>query len=220
MSMTTTAALAAILAATLWIQDDWLTLDAKTSRSTALSTRVNGQVGSSFDFRITGTDRSYNFKLRATWLTPEVIRATARLRQLADGLTDEEARKLVEEAEAAGDTVMIVEIDPREGSGIIPRDWTARLMPRGAKTGDGKEVKGVNAPHLREVPVLRSVAQRDYAYDLFWVVFPLRRADGQALFSDTDKEAELAVNIYNKEGRVRWQIPESIRRKLRDLPAH
>ena len=67
-------------------------LDAKRAREIALSTRINGQVGKSFDLRITSTDRSYNYKLRASWMTPEVIRANARLlqltRRLSDGRTD------------------------------------------------------------------------------------------------------------------------------------
>lgn len=214
---------AAVLAAGLALpargQDDYLRMDAKAARATALALRVNGQVGGSFDFRVRSTDRSYNYKLRATWLTPEVIRATARLVQLAQGLTDDETRKLVEEAEQAGDTVILVEIDPREGSGIIPRDWTAHLMPRGADPAGTRAVRGTVAPKLRDVKALAGAAQRDYAYDIFWVVFPLRLADGQPLFGPEDQEAELAVRIYNKGGRVRWKIPDSIRQRAGALPA-
>ena len=39
--------------------------------------RVNGKVGSSWGLRVTHTDHAVNYKLRATWLTPEVIRAAA-----------------------------------------------------------------------------------------------------------------------------------------------
>src|SRR6266705_4931635 len=120
-----------------------LALDANTARSVALSTRVSGQVGKSMDFRVTGTDRSYNYKLRATWLTPDVIRATARLLQLSEHMSDEQTQALVAEAEAAGDTVVLVEIDPREGSGVIPNDWLAFLRPRGG--AEDQAAKGMNS---------------------------------------------------------------------------
>lgn len=34
---------------------------------------------------------------------------------------------------------------------------------------------------------------------------------GEPLFSDLDREAELMVSIYNKQGQVSWNIPDSIR---------
>ncbi len=36
----------------------------------------DGRVGGFFDTRILSTNRSYNYKLSATWLTPEVVRAS------------------------------------------------------------------------------------------------------------------------------------------------
>lgn len=90
--------------------------------------------------RVTGsrgllhTERSRDYKLRATRLTPDVIRASARLAQLSQRLTDEQTVSLVNEAERAGDTVVMVEIDPREGSGVIPNDWEAFLQPKGEPT--------------------------------------------------------------------------------------
>ena len=36
-----------------------------------------GRVGGIFDTRILSTNRSYNYKLAATWFTPEVLRASA-----------------------------------------------------------------------------------------------------------------------------------------------
>ena len=54
--------------------------------------RVNGQVGGSFDFRIRNTERSYNYKLRATWFTPEMVRASARYWQLRERLSEEQTR--------------------------------------------------------------------------------------------------------------------------------
>ena len=43
------------------------------------STRVDGRVGGAFDFRVVHTEHSFNYKLRATWLTEDAIHATARL---------------------------------------------------------------------------------------------------------------------------------------------
>lgn len=175
------------------------------------SMRVNGRVGGIFDFRVVHTERSFNFKLRATWLTPEVIRASARLEQLRRRLSPEQTRTLVAEAEATGDTVVLVEIDPREGSGIIPLDWQAYLQPKGLKTAESASVIGTNNSELREIKALAGAAERDYAYDLFWVVFPLLDEKNEPIFSDSIKEAELVVRIYNKAGRVSWPIPDSIR---------
>ena len=39
------------------------------SRRIIDSMRKNGQIGGSWDLQIKSTDRSYNYKLRATWLT-------------------------------------------------------------------------------------------------------------------------------------------------------
>ena len=68
--------------------------------------RSKGRVGGFFDTRILGTNKSYNYKLRATWLTPEVIRAGARLKQFEQGLTDEETIALVAKAESSGERVL------------------------------------------------------------------------------------------------------------------
>ncbi len=97
--------------------ESYLSLSADQARKIAQSTRVSGQVGKSLDFRILATDRSFNYKLRATWMTPDVIGANARLLQLSLRLSDDQTRKLVAEAEAIRDTVILVELDPREGSG-------------------------------------------------------------------------------------------------------
>lgn len=102
--------------------DVYLTWPASTAESIGRAMRATGRVGGFFDFRVKSTNKSYNYKLRATWLTPDVIRATARLEQLRNRLSEEATRRLVVEAEGAGDTVVLVEIDPREGSGVIPRD--------------------------------------------------------------------------------------------------
>jgi len=168
------------------------------------STRINGRVGGALDFRIVHTEHSYNYKLRATWLTREVIQATARLLQLSERLTDDQTAELVHEAIAAGDIVMLVEIDPREGSGVIPNDWSAFLGPAGNDRG---AVAGKNVPALERVRGLRGVYRRDYNYELFWVVFPSKNGDGGVLLPSGVTRADLTVRISNKEGRVSFQIP-------------
>jgi hypothetical protein len=178
--------------------------------------RVSGKVGSSWDFRVTHTDHAVNYKLRATWLTPEVIRATARLEQLRNRLTDDQTRALVTEAEAAGDVIMLVEIDPREGSGVIPLDWRVFLQPKGQKPGSPGSIPGIKSPQLRGLKGLSGVMRRDYDYDVFWVVFPLFENNASVLPANTS-EVELLVGIYSREGRVSWQIPESIKERIKAL---
>lgn len=100
--------------------DDWLTWPAARAQAIGKAAYVTGRVGGLFDTRILTTERSYNYKLAATWMTPDVIRASARLLQLSERLTDGQARALVAAAEAPAGTVVMIEIDPREGSGVIP----------------------------------------------------------------------------------------------------
>lgn len=190
------------------VADAYLTWTAQHAEAVGKATYQRGRVGGFFDTRLLKTERSYNYKLAATWLTPEVIRATARLQQLRSRLSESDARTLVAEAEAVGGTVMIVEIDPREGSGIIPAEWEAILQP---KERPGQAVHGTVRPELRSVKGLTGVLQRNYDYDRFWVTFPQTRADGTALFVNADRVAELIVRIANKEGRVEWPIPTSVR---------
>ncbi|HEV2859932.1 MAG TPA: hypothetical protein VGX48_02875 [Pyrinomonadaceae bacterium] len=177
--------------------------------------RANGRVGGAFDMRVIHTEHAYNYKLRATLMTPEAIRAAARLEQLRLRLTDEQTRALVAEADAPSQLVAMVELDAREGSGVIPLDWRAALRPKGA--GAAREVAGVNTPKLRHVKALAGVARRDYAYEVFWLVFPLASADGGPSLPPSTDAVELVVGIYNKEGRVSWRLPDSLRRRLQAL---
>ena len=195
--------------------NSYLTWNAAQAQQIGRTHRVNGRVGGIFDLRVVHTEHSFNYKLRATWLTPEAIRATARLAQLADALSTEQTQILVTQAEAAGDTVIMVEIDPREGSGVIPLDWTAYLGPRGSQPGEGAIARGKSVPNLREIRALSGVFRRDYNYEVFWVAFPLSSESGSPLFPEGVSEAELVVRIHNKEGRVSWLVPESIKRGRR-----
>jgi hypothetical protein len=164
-----------------------------------------GRVGGLWDTRGLKTERAYNYKLAATWLTPEVIRATARMHQLRSRLSDDETRALVAEAEAAGGTVIIVDIDPREGSGVIPTDWEAFLQPKDAPD---RALRGTVDRTLRDVKALGGVLRRNYDYDRFWVTFPLERGPNGTFGAETT--AELVVRIQNQEGRVELAVPASL----------
>jgi hypothetical protein len=131
--------------------DPHLTWSAKQAEAIGTHGYRRGRVGGIFDMRMLKTERSYNYKLAATWLTPDVIRATARLLQLRSRLSEDETRALVAEAEAISGTAVMVEIDPREGSGVIPNEWEAFLQP---KDRPAQAVRGVVTPRLRDVKSL------------------------------------------------------------------
>jgi hypothetical protein len=90
-------------------------------------------------------------------------------------------------------------------------DWIARLQPKGVSPGEPGAVRGTNTPRLRELRALAGVFRRDYAYDVFWIVFPLTTGAGTAVFSETTREAELVVQIHDKQGRVTWPVPAYVR---------
>jgi hypothetical protein len=191
--------------------EEWLTWSAARAQGIGKAAYVRGRVGGLFDTRLLKTERSTNYKLAATWMTPDVVRATARMLQLSQRLTDDEARALVAEADAAGDTVVMVEIDPREGSGVIPNDWNAFMQPVLADGKAGRAVRGQNTPTLRDVKALAGTLRRNYDYDRFWVVFPLTHQDGTPVFPTDSTAGELVVRIHDREGRVKWPIPPSVR---------
>jgi hypothetical protein len=176
--------------------------------------RRTDSVGNRMSFRGLKTDRAINYKLRATWLTPDVIRATARAIQLDERLSPADARRLVGEAEAAADTVFFVEIDPNEGSGVVPLDWTAILQPRGLPRGEVGAARGVLSPKLGDVRALGGLFKRDYAYDAFWVAFRLTPAERAALFGPGVTDVELIVSIQGREGSVTWPVPGSMRARF------
>jgi hypothetical protein len=198
-------------------QEEYLTWTAAQAENIGKSMRASGKAGSAFDFRVINTDHAINYKLRATLLTPEVIKASARLEQIRNRLSDVETRKLVAEADDSGHLVVLIEIDPREGSGVIPLDWRVFLQPKGFKPGDGGAVTGVKSPEFRKLKALAGVSRRDYNYDVFWVAFPLVDENKKPLFPEIVAEFDLFVGIYNKEGKVSWRIPESIRQKIKTL---
>jgi hypothetical protein len=150
-------------------------------------------------------------------MIPEVIRATARLEQLRMHLTDEQTRSLVKEAEQVNGLVALVEIDAREGSGVIPLDWRSSLRPGGSKSDAPTSISGTSTPSLRTVKALSGVARRDYAYDIFWVVFPVTAPEGKPIWEHAPDSIDLVVGIYNKEGRVTWPVSDSLRQRLKTL---
>jgi hypothetical protein len=193
---------------------EFLTMTKEQATSVGATMRRTDSVGNRMTIRGLKTDRAISYKMRATWLTPDVIRATARLAQLAERLSPEKAQGLVAEAEAAGDTVFLIELDPNEGSGVIPLDWTAILQPKGLAPGDAGAMPGKITEKLRDVRALSGVFRRDYAYDVFWAVFSLKTAAGAPVLPESTADAELIVNIRGSEGAVSWPVPDSIRKRV------
>lgn len=187
-------------------QESWLSWTADTAREIGQAAYRQGRVGRLFTVRLLKTERAFNYKLAATLFSPDVIHATARWLQLSERLSDADARRLVAEADAVDGLVVQIEIDPREGSGVIPLDWDAFLQPiRGNVAGPA--VRGVVEPKLREVRALGGVRRRNYDYDRYWVVFPRTLEDGTPLSGPDVTELELVVRIYDSEGKVRWRMP-------------
>ena len=199
--------------------EDYLTWNLKQAEKIGQSTVKEGRSGSSFDFRIMSQDRAFTYQVRATVFTPEVIRASARFEQITNRLNADDARAMVAEGEAAGDLIMMIEIDPAEGSGVVPLDWRVFLQPGGFVPVSDGAVAGIKSPHLRNIKVFRGVAKRDYEYDVFWVVFPLLDKNGRPVFSDSVSNMELFVGIYKKEGKISWPISPSLRARINALAA-
>jgi len=197
--------------------EPYLSWSAAQAEQIGRSMRVSDKIGKRIDVRLFNTDKAINYKLRATWMTAEVIRATARLEQLRNWLSDQQTRELVAEAESRGDTIFMIEIDPREGSGVIPLDWRVILQPPNLTVGQPGSVAGEKSPQLRTVKALTGVLRRDYDYDVFWVVFPLVDKDKNPVFKDDASQLQLLVGIYGNEGRITWPIPESVRSRIKSL---
>jgi hypothetical protein len=198
--------------------EEYLSWTAEQAEKIGKSTRENGRAGSVLDYHILVLDQAQNYKLRATLLTPEVIRAAARMEQLRNRLTKEQTKRLVEEAEAFDELIIMVEIHPLEGSGVIPLDWRVFLQSKGYKEGSGGwAITGVKRPELRKLKALSGVFRRDYKYDVFWVAFPLINENKSLLIPANTSDFELFVEIHGKEGRVTWRIPESITQKIKSL---
>jgi len=197
--------------------DNYLSWSTTQSENIGKSTRENGRAGGLLDVRIISTNKAINYRMRATLMTPEVIRAAARTKQLKERLTDDQTRRLVEDAENAGDIVIMIEIDPNEGSGVIPLDWRAFLQPKGLAAGRPGAITGVKAPHLRKTPALAGLYGRNYEYDIFWVVFPLVDEKKNPLLPNDVSEIQLVVGIYDSEARISWKMGDTLRAKIKKL---
>ena len=196
--------------------DGYLTWPGDRAEALAKSTRARDNAGKIWwDTRGVRTERSARYDVAATWMTPEVIRATARVLQLREGLSAEATKALVEEADRPGQTVVMIEIDPHEGSGVIPLDWQAYLLPHTGDNGVEGAAAGTGTPRLRDVRALAGILRRNYSYDRFWMVFPLKNGEGRPLFGPAATQAEVVVRIYDKEARMTLPIPESFRAAAR-----
>jgi hypothetical protein len=195
-------------------KEDYLSWTAKQATQIGRKWRVAGRVGwghVKWELFYSGV---YFYELRATLMTPEAIRAAARLEQLKRNLTDSETRELVMEAQRVDGLVAYIELNPREGSGVIPSDWVAILRPKGAKDDSPLAIAGTDTPALRHIKALTRVGQRDYLYDEFWVVFPLKDKQGKLIWETPPGEIELVVRINDLRGRVSWRVNESLRQRL------
>jgi hypothetical protein len=106
----------------------------------------------------------------------------------------------------------MVELDPREGSGVIPLDWVAYLQPKGAGPQSGRSARGTLIHGAADNAALAGVQKRDYDYDVYWLGFSLKDSQNRYLLSGAT-EAELVVRIRSSEGRVSWPVPASIRQR-------
>lgn len=81
----------------------------------------------------------------------------------------------------------------------------------------GLAIAGSKSPQFRLIKALSEVFRRDCDYDIFWVAFRLVDKDKTPIFPADLRELELVVGIYKDEGRIRWQVPDSIRDRIKSL---
>lgn len=193
-------------------KEDYLSWTSRQAFNIGRKWRMAGRVG--WELKVFPTTEVLFYDLRATLMTPEAIRAAARLEQLRRRLTDAETRDLVSEAVKIDGLVAVIEINPREGSGVIPLDWRTTLQPKGAGEDSPFAIAGMSMPELRHLKALATVGQRDYAYDVFWVVFPMRDRHGKLIWETPPDAIELVVGIRDKQGRVSWRVDDSLRQRL------
>lgn len=204
--------------AQLGSSDDYLTWSLKEAETIGRSTRKSANSSASAPaIRVMSTDRATFYQIRATLFTPEVLRASARFHQINNRLTNDQTRTLIAEAEASGDLVAMIEIDPAEGSGVVPLDWRVFLEKDGYVIGFEGAVAGIKSPELRRSPLFQGVFKRDYEYDVFWVRFPLLNENKKLIFDESASSMILTVGIYKSEARVSWPITPALRARIRSL---
>jgi hypothetical protein len=192
---------------------DYLSWTSRQAFNIGTKWRVAGRVGWGSRSNPFSSENCF-YDVRATLMTAEAIRAAARLEQLRRHFTDAETQELVMEAEKIDGLVAIIEINPREGSGIIPLTWHAILQPKGAKEGSPLSILGINRPDLRQFRALTTVAPRNYDYDVFWVVFPMKDREGKSIWETPPETIEIVINIGEKHGRMSWRVNDSLRQRL------
>ena len=105
--------LACILLSPAQQNDSYLSWTKNQATAIGRDWRVAGRVG----WKMINTEVFYSrvmfYELRATLMSPEAIRAAARLEQLRRTLTDEETRELVKQAENTDGLVVYIELTPR-----------------------------------------------------------------------------------------------------------
>lgn len=193
--------------------EDYLSWTSKQAFNIGTKWRVAGRAGWGSRLDLFSSENCF-YDVRATLMTSEAIRAAARLEQLRRHFTDAETRELVAEAEKIPGLVAIIEINPREGSGIIPLNWYAMLQPKGAKEDSPLAIVGINRPDLRQFRALSTVKPRNYDYDVFWVVFPLKDPQGRRIWETPPDTLEIVINIRDKHGRMSWHVNDSLRQRL------
>jgi hypothetical protein len=192
---------------------DYLSWTSRQAFNIGTQWRVAGRVGWGSRSNPFASENCF-YDVRATLMTAEAIRAAARLEQLRRHFTDAETQELVMEAEKIDGLVAIIEINPREGSGIIPLTWHAILQPKGAKEGSPLSILGINRPDLRQFRALTTVAPRNYDYDVFWLVFPMKDREGKSIWETPPDTIEIVINIGEKHGRMSWRVNDSLRQRL------
>jgi len=166
------------------------------ARKALLAHRRSGHAGKSLDLRVTSTHRAFRYKVRATLWTPEALQGAVRLLQLRDRMPDAETIQMLAELEALPFHVLTIEIDPDEGSGVIPMSETRFFLQR---RGDPEaSVRPAEAREVEARDVFRKAGKRDYAYDLFVVAFPRLLREGEPLLTEPAGELELVVDIAGK----------------------
>ena len=193
--------------------EDYLSWTSKQAFNIGTKWRVAGRVGWGSRLDLFSSENCF-YDVRATLMTAEAIRAAARLEQFRRHFTDAETRELVTEAEKIAGLVAVIEINPREGSGIIPLTWHAILQPKGAKEDSPLAILGINRPELRQLRALTTVAERNYNYDVFWVVFPMKDPQGKLVWETPPDTIEIIINIGGKHGRMSWRVNDTLRQRL------
>jgi hypothetical protein len=172
----------------------WSEADA---RRVVQGARQTGTAGSRlWDGRVKDTHRSSRYKVRAILWTPRALRAAARLVQLRERLSNAETLALLAAVESRPLHVASIEIDPIEGSGVLPHDETRFFLQR---PGDeSASVRAVEATDITGLPLFHKFEKRDWAYELLVTAFPRALESGEPLAAAGAAALELVVEIGGK----------------------